>query len=121
MLTYVVIVTSSCSSCIFTIKHNNHHLDFNEACADDFSGALFWNSNRRNTSVTQRCSILHPSFRSGISIERHCNNYGIWSPVDMTNCTMFIGSNPVITVHFTLTVSDSNTMDSTTIINNVSP
>ena len=39
----------------------------------------------------------------------------------MTNCTTFVDSNPVITVHFTLIVNDSNTaMDSATIINNVS-
>ena len=97
------------------------HLNFNVVCADDFSGALFWNSNRRNKSVTQPCSRLHPSFRSGVNIERHCNNDGTWSPVDMTNCTTFVDSNPVITVHFTLIVNDSNTaMDSATIINNVS-
>ena len=92
------------------------------ACVNDFSGALFWNSSRRNSLVIQPCSTLHPSFRSGVNIARHCNSDGTWSPVDMTACTMFINSNPVIVVHvhFTVTVSDSSTVDPTIIISNVS-
>ena len=77
-------------------------------------------NSRINLLVTQPCSELHPSFRSGVQIGRQCNNDGNWSPVDMTSCTMFLGSNPVIIVYFTVTVSDSNTIDSATIINNVS-
>ena len=90
------------------------------ACVNDFSGALFWNNSRRNLPVTQPCSTLHPSFRSGVNIERHCNSDGTWSPVDMTTCTMFMNSNPVIVVYFTVIVSDSNRIGSAVIINNVS-
>ena len=90
------------------------------ACVNDFSGALFWNNSRRNLLVTQPCSTLHPSFRYGVNVARHCNSDGTWSPVDMTACTMFINSNPVIAVYFTVTVSKSSAMDPTNVINNVS-
>ena len=90
------------------------------ACVNDFSGALFWNNSRRNLLVTQPCSTLHPSFRSGVNLARRCNSDGTWSPVDMTNCTMFMNSNPVIVVYFTVTVSSSNTMDPTNVVSNVS-
>ena len=60
---------------------------------------------------------MHPNFRSGVQIGRQCNNDRKWSSVDMTNCTMFLNSNPVIIVYFTVIVNDSN--DSATIINNV--
>ena len=101
----------------------NYHLQlfcFYVACVNDFSGALFWNNSRRNLLVTQPCSALHPSFRSGVNIARQCNSDGTWSTVDVSNCTMFINSNPVIIVYFTVIISDSNTVDSTTIISNVS-
>ena len=95
-------------------------LYFYEACTNDFSGALFWINSRTNLLFTQPCSELHPNFRSGVQIGRQCNNDGNWSPVDMTNCTMFLNSNPVIIVYFSVIVSDSNTIDSAAIINNVS-
>ena len=91
-----------------------------KACANDFSGALFWMNSRTNTLVTQPCSELHPNFRFGVQIGRQCNKDGNWSPFDMTNCTMFLNSNPVIIVHFTVIDSDSSTIDSATIIDNVS-
>ena len=91
-----------------------------KACNNDFSGALFWSNSRRNLLVTQRCSELHPNFRSGVEIGRQCNNDGTWSPVDMANCTMHINSNPVLIVYFTVIVSGSNTMDLDIFINNVS-
>jgi len=90
------------------------------ACTSDFSGALFWNNSRRNLLVTQLCSELHPNFRSGVEIGRQCNNNGNWSPVDMTNCTMFLNSDPVLIVYFTLIVNGSDIMDSTVIFRNVS-
>ena len=93
---------------------------FNKACTNDFSGALFWMNSKIDLLVTQPCSELHPNFRSGVQIGRQCNNDGNWSPVDMTNCTMFLNSNPVIIVYFTVIVSDSNVVDSTAIFNNVS-
>ena len=91
-----------------------------KACTNDFSGALFWMNSRTNLLVTQPCSELHPNFRFGVEIGRQCNNDGNWSPVDMTNCTMFLNSNPVIIVYFTVIVSDSNMIDSAVIISNVS-
>ena len=90
------------------------------ACVNDFSGALFWNNSRRNLLVTHLCSELHPNFRSGVEIVRKCNNDGNWSPVDMTTCTMFLDSNPVLVVYFTVILSDSSRINSTNIINNVS-
>ena len=105
-------------------SHDNCHLlpfvFMYVACVNDFSEALFWNNSRRNLLVTHPCSALHSNFRSGVNIVRRCNSDGTWSTVDMTNCTMFLNSNPVIIVHFTVAVSDSNTMDSTAIISNVS-
>ena len=77
-------------------------------------------NSRTNLLVTQPCSELHPNFRFGVEIVRQCNDDGNWSPVDMTSCTMFLNSNPVIIVYFTVIVSDSNTIDSAIIINNVS-
>ena len=77
-------------------------------------------NSRTNLLVTQPCSELHPNFRSGVEIGRHCNNDGNWSSVDMTNCTMFLNSNPVIVVYFTVIVSDSDMVDSAIIINSVS-
>ena len=103
---------------VISIIHNFLFLYI--ACVNDFSGALFWNNSRRNLLVTQPCSTLHPSFRSGVNIARRCNSDGTWSPVDMTTCTMFMNSNPVLVVYFTVIVSDSNRIDSAIIINNVS-
>ena len=91
---------------------------FHKACVTDFSGALLWINSRTNLLVTQPCSELHPNFRSGVQIGRQCNNDGKWLSVDMTNCTMFLNSNPVIIVYFTVIVNDSDMIDST--INNVS-
>ena len=93
---------------------------FYKACVSDFSGALFWTNSRTNSSVTQRCSELHPKFRSGFEIRRQFNNDGKWSPIDMTNCTMFIDSNPVLIVHFTVMVIGSDASNSNFIISNVS-
>ena len=93
-------------------------LRFDKACVTDFSGALLWMNSRTNSLVTQPCSDLHPNFRSGVYIGRQCNNDGKWSPVDMTNCTMFLNSNPVIIVYFTMIINNSDMIDST--INNVS-
>ena len=77
-------------------------------------------SRTNNFLVTQPCSKLHPNFRSGVEIGRQCNSDGNWSPVDMTNCTMFLNSNPVIIVYFTVIVSDSDMIGSANIINSVS-
>ena len=77
-------------------------------------------NSRTDLLVAQPCSELHPNFRSGVEIGRQCNNDGNWSPVDMTNCTMFLDSNPVIIVYFTVVGSESNTIDSAIIFSNVS-
>ena len=90
------------------------------ACVDDFAGGLLWSNSRRNVSVTQPCSELHPSFRSGVNIERQCLNNGSWSSVDMSNCTMFRNSYPVVVVYFTVTTDNTYTGDSAAIISNVS-
>ena len=91
------------------------------ACIDDFADGLFWSNSRRNVSVTQPCSELHPSFRSGVNIERQCLHDGSWSSVDISSCTMFRNSYPVVVVYFTLNNNNNtDTVDATTIINNVS-
>ena len=63
--------------------------------------------------MTQRCSELHPSFRSGVSVSRQCGDDGEWSPVDLRGCTMFINSNPLVIVYFTLngSVTDDSTAE----------
>ncbi|XP_065910088.1 uncharacterized protein [Dysidea avara] len=82
-------------------------------CDNDFSGGLLWPSSGRNRLVTQRCSELHPSFRSGVSVSRQCGDDGEWSPVDLRGCTMFINSNPLVIVYFTLngSVTDDSTAE----------
>ena len=95
-----------------------YHLQFSKACNNEFSGGLFWNNSRRNLKVTQPCSTLHPNFRSGVEIARRCYSDGNWSSVDMTACTMFLNSNPVLVVHFTVIKNDS--INSSIIIDNVS-
>ena len=95
-------------------------LHFYKACVKEFSGALFWNNTGINLSVTQPCSKLHSSFRSGVEIRRKCNDDRTWTPVDMSNCTMHADSNPVLIVYFTVIINDSDTVNSTIIINNVS-
>ena len=62
-------------------------------------------------TVSQSCSLLHPSFRSGVQIHRKCGNDGNWSPVDLRDCTMFIGSDPVVVVYFTIVVITNSTDD----------
>ena len=88
------------------------------ACKADFSGALLWSRSRVGQEVTQTCSELHPSFRSGVDVRRQCGNDGSWSPVDLRDCTMFIGSKPVVVVYFT--ISPPSEANSTSTINNVS-
>ena len=86
------------------------------ACDNDFSGALFWPNSKQDSLVIQSCSQLHPSFRSGVNIGRQCRSDGSWSPVDLRNCTMFIGSKPVVIVYFTKTVNNTDMMTSIDII-----
>ena len=70
--------------------------------------------------MTQSCSQLHPSFRSGVNIGRRCMSDGSWSLVDLRNCTMFIGSKPVMTVYFTVTFNNTDMMTLMNITDNVS-
>jgi len=97
-------------------------IDTYVACEADFSGGLFWNTGRRNSSRTQLCSTLHPNFRSGVNIQRHCENNGTWSSIDTTNCTMFMDSLPVVMVSFTAATNNTETIvkHSALIIGNVS-
>ena len=91
------------------------------ACDDDIAGGLFWTKSRQNTLVTQPCSNLHPNFRSGVNIKRQCLSNGSWSSfVDMSDCTMFRDSYPVVVVYFAVSTNDTHTVNSSTIINNVS-
>ena len=66
----------------------------------DFAGGLLWPTSARNRVVTQRCSILHPSFRSRVAISRKCNNDGSWGPVDYSNCTALESTIPTLLISF---------------------
>lgn len=79
------------------------------ACDDDISGGLIWNSSRKNVTVYQPCSKLHPNFHSGVNT---CLNNGSWASVDISNCTMFRDSFPVVVVFLTLTAESTNITDS---------
>jgi len=89
-------------------------------CDNDISEALLWPNSRQNSLSTQLCSQLHPSFRSGVEIGRWCSNNGSWSPVDLRNCTMFIGSKPVMIVYFTVDIDGTDNTNSENIIDEVS-
>lgn len=89
------------------------------ACEADFTGALLWPTSRRSRLVTQRCSALHSSFRSGVMVSRQCGDDGNWSPVSIQNCTMFNDSNPIVIVYFTVNTSNINEVDLTSIAENV--
>ena len=71
-------------------------------------------------SVTQPCSELHSSFRSGVNIVRQCLSDGNWSSVDLSDCTMFRNSYPVVVVYFTLATGRTGIVDRVATINNVS-
>ena len=57
--------------------------------------------------VTQRCSELHPSFRSGVMISRQCGSDGNWLPVSVQDCTMFNGSKPLVIMYFAVDTSST--------------
>ena len=81
------------------------------ACLQNFSGGLLWPTSRRDREVTQRCSTLHPSFRSGVFISRKCNADGTWGPVDESNCTAQSNAIPTLILSFAVNVSQSNAED----------
>ena len=89
-------------------------------CKEDFSEALFWPNSRQDSLFTQSCSQLHPSFRSGVNVGRQCRSNGSWSPVDLRNCTMFIGSKPVVIVYFTVATNNTDVVTPVNITDNVS-
>ena len=81
------------------------------ACLQNFSGGLLWPTSRHDREATQRCSILHPSFRSGVFISRKCNADGTWGPVDESNCTAQSNAIPTLILSFAVNVSQSNAED----------
>ena len=89
------------------------------ACESDFAGALLWPTSRRSRLVTQRCSALHPSFRSGVVVSRQCGDTGDWSPVSIQNCTMFADSNPLVIIYFAVNTSNVDEADLTSTAENV--
>ena len=90
------------------------------ACETEFAGALLWPTSRRSRMVTQRCSALHPSFRSGVMVNRQCGDQGDWSPISIQDCTMFNDSNPLIIVYFTVNASNTDEVNLTLTAENVS-
>ena len=87
------------------------------ACLQDYSGGLLWPTSRRNREVTHRCSILHPSFRPGVTISRKCNDDGTWGPVDDSSCTALNNAIPTLIISFILNVSR---VDAQHVVDNVS-
>ena len=81
------------------------------ACLQNFSGGLLWPTSRRDREVTQRCSTLHPSFRSGVFISRKCNADGTWGVVDESSCTAHSIAIPTLILSFAVNVSQSNAED----------
>ena len=90
------------------------------ACEADFTGGLLWPTSRRDRLVTQRCSELHPSFRSGVMISRQCGSNGNWLPVSVQDCTMFDNSNPLVIVYFAVNTSSNSEVDLMPTAENVS-
>ena len=75
------------------------------ACLQDFSAGLLWPTSRQNRIVTQSCSMLHPSFRSRVTVNRRCNGDGTWGPVDDSNCTALNNAIPILFISFEVNVS----------------
>ena len=90
------------------------------ACEADFTGGLLWPTSRRSRLVTQRCSEIHPSFRSGVMVSRQCGDTGDWSPVSIQDCTMFENSNPLVIVYFTVNTTTTNEASRMLTVENVS-
>ena len=90
------------------------------ACETEFAGALLWPTSKRSRMVTQRCSALHPSFRSGVMISRQCGDEGNWSPISIQDCTMFNDSSPLVIVYFTVNTSSTDKATLTSTTDNVS-
>ena len=82
-----------------------------------FAGGLLWPSSARNRVVTQHCSILHPSFRSRVTISRKCNDDGTWGPVDDSKCTALNNAIPTLIISFEMNVPHNSTQH---IVDNVS-
>ena len=76
-----------------------------------------WPTSRQNRVVTQRCSTLHPSFRSRVAVSRKCNDDGTWGPVDYSNCTALNDAIPTLLISFKVNVSQD---DAHNVVNNVS-
>ena len=109
----LTVVPSECDYsyyiCYITIEYV--FVIFTIACLQNFSGGLLWPTNRRNREVTHRCSALHPSFRSGVTISRKCNDDGSWGPVDDSSCTALNTAIPTLIISFAVNVSQSNAED----------
>ena len=76
-----------------------------------------WPTSRRNGVVTQRCSILHSYFRSGVTISRKCNYDGSWGPVDDSSCTALNSAIPILIISFVINVFQ---IDAQFVVDNVS-
>jgi len=90
-------------------------------CEEDFSGGIFWPSSRRNRVVSRRCSELHSSFRSGVTVNRFCGADGQWLPADLRDCTMFNDSYPIVIVYaiFNRSVTELSEIESITEVVNI--
>ena len=75
------------------------------ACLGNFTGGLLWPRSGQNRVVTQRCSTLHPSFRSRAAVSRKCNDDGTWRSVDDTGCTVLNDAIPTFLISFEVNVS----------------
>ena len=87
------------------------------ACEPEYRNGLLWERHQSNQTAQIRCSIFHPSFRSGVYIGRMCNENGEWSGIDFSSCTMRLDAKPLLVFEINSTSSVVNTEE---IMNDVS-
>lgn len=89
--------------CSFTIFISNL-----VACTSDISHGLIWEGQSENTTTFKRCSELHRNFRSGTRASRKCNAKGEWENVNLTDCTMYAYTDPVVVAQATITPANQS-------------
>ena len=65
------------------------------------SHGLIWKDQSEDTTTFIRCSELHSNFRSGTYASRKCS--GEWGNVNLTDCTMYAYTDPVVVTQATIT------------------
>jgi len=68
------------------------------ACQTNYSNGISWSRYRIGLQATIRCSVFHPSFRSGVHITRTCDVNGEWGNANFSDCSMRQDAFPFIMV-----------------------